>query len=69
MEVKRVRVEIPEGLYKRLESIARKKGLAPEIYLVNLLREALNNEKMEDEIITPEEREEIKKRLKELGYL
>ena len=69
MKERTVSIDIPEGLYERLEKMAKKKGMAPHVYLINILREALCNEKIEEEIISPEEKEAIRKRLKELGYL
>lgn len=60
-----MKVEIPYSLYKLLEDRARKEGMEVEKFIIKLLSSSLE-ETLE---IDPEEREEIRKRLKELGYL
>ncbi len=67
-----VKVEIPEGLYKRIETIAKLANYEDvNDYIVYLLREAVS--KVEEEIlesdVNEKEKREIIERLKRLGYL
>lgn len=63
-------VKIPEGLYKLIEEHLEELGAkSVEEFVVNAARVALQettNRKLE---IDEEEKEEIKRRLRELGYI
>ncbi|RKZ21919.1 hypothetical protein DRQ16_00320 [bacterium] len=60
-----MKVEIPDSLYRMLEERAQREGMEVEKFIIKLLSSSLENT-LE---IDPEEKEEIKKRLRELGYL
>ncbi len=67
-----VSVEIPDSLYKRIESLAKYARVDVNEYIVEILREAVS--KIEEEILSShdvdeEEKKEIIERLKSLGYL
>jgi predicted DNA-binding protein len=54
-------VDIDDELYRRLQETAKHMGTTPEKLLHTILEEWLNP-------YTPEEEQEIVKRLRELGY-
>ncbi len=60
-----MKVEIPDSLYRMLEERAQREGMEVEKFIIKLLSSSLENT-LE---IDPEEKEEIRKRLRELGYL
>ena len=64
-----MRIEIPDSLYKKLESVASAGGWQDvESLIIHLLRKGVEENQPYDEI-SEEEKEEIKRKLKELGYL
>jgi len=64
-----VNISIPEELKKRIEEIGKKKGYSNvDEFIVYLLRKSLSTEETW-EGIPLDEKEEIKKKLKGLGYL
>ena len=71
MSEKKVAVYIPKKLYELLEKAVRESGgefKSVEEYVAFVLEEVLSGEE-EETVYTPEEEEEIKKRLRALGYL
>jgi predicted transcriptional regulator len=54
-------VDIDDELYRRLQETAKRMGTTPEKLLHTILEEWLNP-------YTPEEEQEVVKRLRELGY-
>jgi len=67
----KVAVYIPRKLYERIEKAVRESGgefKNVEEYVTFVLKEVLSGEE-EEAVFTPEEEEEIKKRLRALGYL
>ncbi|OYT52489.1 CopG family transcriptional regulator [Candidatus Bathyarchaeota archaeon ex4484_135] len=67
----KVAVYIPRKLYERIEKAVRESGgefKNVEEYVTFVLEEVLKEEEGEA-VFTPEEEEEIKKRLRALGYL
>ena len=66
----KVAIEIPRRLYEQIEKRVEESGgefKSVEEYVVFVLEEVLREEG--EEVFTPEEEEEIKKRLRALGYL
>ena len=71
MGEEKVPIHVPKKLYERIEKIVRESGgefKSVEEYVIFVLEEALRGEE-EEAIFTPEEEEEIKRRLRALGYL
>jgi len=64
-------LRIPKSLYERLKQDAERLGQDPVTLAVNLLREKLSEieEELLNSDIPEEEKEEIKERLRRLGYL
>ena len=69
-EKKFASIPIPISLYRRIEERVRETGFAsvPD-YVVYVLNEVLADDKEESRTLSEEEEAEIKKRLKDLGYL
>jgi len=66
----KVAIEIPRRLYEQIEKRVEESGgefKSVEEYVVFVLEEVLREEG--EEVFTPEEEEEIKRRLRALGYL
>jgi len=66
----KVSIEISKEIYEKLKKVVEESG--GEFKSINelaefILREALSEE--EETVYTPEEEEEIKRRLKSLGYI
>ena len=60
-------IRIPKELFERLQERAKEEGFEdPRDYIIFILEEAVRES---EEVFTPEEEEEIKKRLRSLGYL
>ena len=71
MGEEKVAIEIPKSLYERIKEHVEELGSefgSVEEFVVFVLEEVLREEG-EEEVFTPEEEEEIKKRLRALGYL
>ncbi len=66
-----VEIRIPKSLYERLRQDAEQLGQDPITLATNLLREKLSEieEELLNSDISEEEKEEIKERLRKLGYL
>jgi Arc/MetJ-type ribon-helix-helix transcriptional regulator len=63
-------IEIPASLYRRIEErIKDTEFQSVRDYVVYVLREVLSEDEPEDEELSDEDVEKIKKRLKSLGYL
>ena len=70
MGEEKVAIEIPKELYERIRAKVEESGgefKSVEDYVVFVLEEVLREEG--EEVFTPEEEEEIKRRLRALGYL
>ena len=70
MSEEKVAVYIPKALYERVRKAVEESGgefKSVEEYVVFVLEEVLKEE--EEPAFTPEEEEEIKRRLRALGYL
>ncbi|RLF08928.1 MAG: CopG family transcriptional regulator [Thermoprotei archaeon] len=70
MGEEKVAVYIPKKLYERIEKAVKESGgefKNVEEYVAFVLEEVLKEE--EETAFTPEEEEEIKRRLRALGYL
>jgi len=70
MSEEKVAIEIPKELYERIRAKVEESGgefKSVEDYVVFVLEEVLREEG--EEVFTPEEEEEIKRRLRALGYL
>ncbi len=69
-ERKYTTVSIPVALYRKLESMIRGTGFrSVSEYVTYLLREIVAMKEGGEPTLSPEELEEIKRRLKALGYL
>ncbi len=69
-ERKYTTVSIPVTLYRRLESMIQGTGFrSVSEYVTYLLREIVAMKEGREPTLSPEEIEEIKRRLKALGYL
>lgn len=73
MPSKEISINLPEEVYQKLEERVKKTNefKSLEEYIVYVLKqvvEKLSEEEQED-VYSPEEEEEVKKRLKDLGYL
>ena len=71
MGEEKVAIEIPRRLYERIKKQVEESGgefKSVEEYVVFVLEEVLREEEAES-VFTPEEEEEIKRRLRALGYL
>jgi len=68
--VEKVSVEIPKDLYDKIkeEYIDNGEFKSVEEFIKFVLKEVLSEEEQES-VYTPEEEEEIKRRLRSLGYL
>lgn len=63
-------IRLPEPLYKAIEERIRGTEFASvEDYVTFVLEEVLREDESELESLSPEDEEEVKKRLKSLGYL
>lgn len=63
-------VLLPVELYRRIEDRLKATGFSTvEEYITFVLEEILTEERKEDTAIGEQEEEEVKKRLKSLGYL
>ncbi|MFB6200098.1 MAG: CopG family transcriptional regulator [Candidatus Nanohaloarchaea archaeon] len=61
-------VKIPEEFYERFESRASEKGFdSAEEYIIDVLRQVYD--KLEPEDFSEEEEEQVKEKLKDLGYM
>jgi len=61
-------IRVPSALYRRLAERAEAEGFSsPDAYAVHLLSELL--EGAEEESLSEQEREQVKERLRALGYL
>lgn len=68
----KVPVYIPKNLYEKVkEKVRESQGgfNSVEEYVEFVLSEIIKEEEEEKDVYTPEEEEEIKKRLRSLGYL
>ena len=71
MGEEKVAIEIPRRLYEQIKKQVEESGgefKSVEEYVVFVLEEVLREEEAES-AFTPEEEEEIKRRLRALGYL
>ena len=71
MGEEKVAIEIPRRLYEQIKKQVEESGgefKSVEEYVVFVLEEVLREEEAES-VFTPEEEEEIKRRLRALGYL
>ncbi|RLI10199.1 CopG family transcriptional regulator [Candidatus Bathyarchaeota archaeon] len=71
MGEEKVAIEIPKKLYERVKKYVEESGgefKSVEEYVAFVLEEILG-EGEEEAVFTPEEEEEIKRRLRALGYL
>lgn len=59
---------IPRGLYERLEKVLEE-GQEMEDVIIDLIRKYVSEKEVADSSYSPEEEEEIRKRLKDLGYI
>jgi len=67
---KRTTVSIPISLYRQLEEMIRGTGFASvSEYVTYVLREVVALKKGKDLHLTPEDLEQIRKKLEVLGYL
>lgn len=63
-------VAIPAELYTQIEERIKGTEFASvEEYIIFVLEEVLKEEDESEDILTPEEEEQVKERLKGLGYL
>ena len=64
-----MKIDIPDSLYRKLEAVARSGGWKDvESLIIFLLRKGSEGQQSYDDI-PEDEKEEIRRRLKELGYL
>ena len=71
MSEEKVAIKIPRRLYEQIKKQVEESGgefKSVEEYVVFVLEEVLREEEAES-VFTPEEEEEIKRRLRALGYL
>lgn len=71
MGEEKVAIEIPRRLYEEIKKRVEESGgefKSVEDYVVFVLEEVLREEEAET-VFTPEEEEEIKRRLRALGYI
>jgi len=67
---KRTTVSVPTALYRQLEETIRGTGFASvSEYVTYVLREVVALKKGKDPHLTPEDLEQIRKKLEALGYL
>jgi len=64
----KITVEVSRGLFERLNKILEE-GETPESLIVNLLRKHISEKEVGESTYSEEEEEEIRKRLKDLGYI
>jgi predicted CopG family antitoxin len=64
----KIDLEIPVGLYERLKGVLEE-GEKVEEVILQMIRKFVSEREVEETTYTPEEEEEIRKRLKELGYI
>jgi Arc/MetJ-type ribon-helix-helix transcriptional regulator len=70
MEKEFTDVSIPTSLYKKIEGkIKGSEITSVSSYVAKVLRESLSKEEAEQEALTKEDEEKVKKRLKALGYI
>jgi len=70
MKEEKKAVLLPAELYDRIEERAKATGFGSvEEYVSFVLEEVLKDEEEEGKAFSPEEEEEVKKRLRALGYL
>jgi Arc/MetJ-type ribon-helix-helix transcriptional regulator len=70
MEKEFTDVSIPTSLYKKIEGkIKGSEITSVSSYVAKVLRESLAKEEAEQESLTKEDEEKVKKRLKALGYI
>lgn len=70
MEKEFTDVSIPTSLYKKIEGkIKDSEVTSVSSYVAKVLRESLAKEEAEQESLTKEDEEKVKKRLKALGYI
>ncbi len=64
-------IDIPDSLYRRLNSLSSKLGTSPDELAIDILRDGLSRleEDVGDEVVSEEERRRILDRLRSLGYL
>ena len=71
MSEDKVAIYVPKSLYEKLKKQVEESGgefKSVEEYVIFVLNELVSEEE-EGEVYSPEEEEEIKKRLRALGYL
>jgi metal-responsive CopG/Arc/MetJ family transcriptional regulator len=70
MEKEFTDVSIPTSLYKKIEEkIKGSEITSVSSYVAKVLRENLSKEETTQEVLTKEDEEKVKKRLKALGYI
>ena len=72
MSEEKVAIEIPRRLYEQIKKHVEESGgefKSVEEFVVFVLEEVLREEEEAESVFTPEEEEEIKRRLRALGYL
>ena len=61
-------IHIPKTLYRRIEKLLEGRDTVPN-YIIHLLRRHLSEAEKGEKPFTEEEEEEIKERLRALGYI
>lgn len=69
MKEEKKAVLLPAELYKRIEERAKATGFGSVEEYVSFVLEEVLKEDEEEKAFSPEEEEEVKKRLRALGYL
>jgi Arc/MetJ-type ribon-helix-helix transcriptional regulator len=67
----KVTVKIPRPLYRKIQAVVEDSGFnSPTDFIVYVLRDLMGeHEEAEHKEFTPEELDEVKRKLKNLGYL
>jgi metal-responsive CopG/Arc/MetJ family transcriptional regulator len=70
MEKEFTDIAIPTSLYKKIEEIAKKKGISSvSDYIVKALNDSVSKDQDTKEAFSKEDEEKVKDRLKALGYI
>ncbi len=71
MRESKVTVKIPRPLYRKIQAVVEGSGFnSPTDFIVYVLRDLMGeHEEAQQSELTPEELDEVKRKLKNLGYL
>ncbi len=67
-DVKRIEFEMPKGLYERFIKVLEGDE-TPQSVLLDLIRKFVSEREVAEPTYSEEEEEEIRKRLRDLGYI